>query len=206
MVAEQQAFRACDSELYNKLQANKPLNDITAYQHRLVTSYHTKDTHPEDALHDWYASVAEFQGPDIPSLTAGMLPEDALHDWYASVAEFQGPDIPSLTAGMLPEDALHGWYASVAEFQRPTVSLLDIDILSKDIDIVIRISGISDKRTDLVKRADAESENKEPNEIVSEKRTERVKRYVKKYLNHPMTGSVCKTALDVIGYILKQLP
>ena len=88
MVAEQQAFRACDSELCNKLQANKHLNDITAYQHRLVTSYHTKDTHPEGALHDGYASVAEFQRPDTLSSAADMLLEGALHDGYASVAEF----------------------------------------------------------------------------------------------------------------------
>ena len=160
----------------------------------------------EDALHDGYAWIADIQGPDTSPLAAGMLLEGALHDGYASVAEFQRPDTLSSAAGMLLEGALHDGYASVAEFQRPTVSLLAIDILSKDIDIVIRISGISDKRTDLVKRADAESENKEPNEIVSEKRTERVKRYVKKYFNHPMTGSVCKTALDVIGHILKQLP
>ena len=78
MVAEQQAFRACDSELCNKLQANKHLNDITAYQHRLVTSYHTKDTHPEGALHDKYAWIAEFQGPDISS--------QALRSMTASVA------------------------------------------------------------------------------------------------------------------------
>ena len=155
------------------------------------------------SLHDKYAWIADIQGPDISSLTAGMLPEDALHDKYAWIADIQGPDISSLTAGMLPEDALHDKYAWIAEFQRPTVSLLVIDIPSKDIDIVIRISGISDKRTDLVKWADAESKNKELNEIVSEKRTERVKRYVKKYLNHPMTGSIFKTALDVIGHILK---
>ena len=69
--------------------------------------------------------------------------------------------------------------------QRPTVSLLAIDILSKDIDIVIRISGISDKRTDLVKRADAESENKEPNEIVSEKKNRKGKKICQKIPQPP---------------------
>ena len=100
-----------------------------------------------------------------------------------------------------------------AEIDKPEINaaekyLVDRGLLEGSIEkypdaLLIIISGISYVGIDLVEQAAAESRNKELNEAVTEKNIEKAEGFVKKCFNHPVAGSACKVAVDVIVPLLR---
>ena len=165
----------------------------------------------EDAPHDEFSRIAGLsagaQYPDLSQLTACSLLEDAPHDEFSRIAGLsagaQYPDLSPLITDLVPKATHHEWFQWITnpsvEDQRSVLYQPFMNTLSKDIDAVTSVDGISNKRDDLVEQAAAKPRNEKLNEADSEKSTKKIVAvFVKKYFTYTTARFFHKTVADVI--------